>query len=132
MIGRPCKLTKKTQDAICRALANGNTRADAATLAGVVQATLYRWLAEGRKQESGEFRDLLEAVKRAESQAVDANVKHIKRAASKQWQAAAWWLERRRPKQFGRRERLEHTGPNGAPLRIEIVEVVPPKEGGKS
>ena len=34
------------------------------------------------------------------------NVKVIRDAAGKEWQAAAWWLERRRPGDFGKREPL--------------------------
>ena len=36
------------------------------------------------------------------------------------WQAAAWWLERTRQHTFGRKERVEMTGENGAPLRIQV------------
>ena len=31
-------------------------------------------------------------------------------ASETTWQASAWWLERRRPNDWGRKERVEHSG----------------------
>jgi hypothetical protein len=84
------------QKRLCDAIAAGNTRNDAAEYAGVGESTLRRWLAQGRRRRSGKFRALLAAVKKAEADAVVRNVAIIQKAASTSWQAAAWWLERKR------------------------------------
>ena len=94
--GRPSALTPEVQRRLCDAVAAGNTRNDAAEYAGVGESTLRRWLAQGRRRRSGKFRALLAAVKKAEADAVVRNVAIIQKAASTSWQAAAWWLERKR------------------------------------
>lgn len=108
--GRPCKLTPAVEKRICKALAAGNTRTDSARLADVGLTTLMVWLRRGKAQKSGPFRQLLQAVKKAESEAVAKRVARIDAAAAKgNWQADAWWLERRRPKDFGRKDSHEVT-----------------------
>jgi hypothetical protein len=55
-------------------------------------------------------------VERAKAQAVKDSVKVIKEAGPKNWQAAAWWLERTQPRDYGRQQRIEHSGPDGGPI----------------
>ena len=98
--GRPSILTPDVQRRLCEAVAAGNTRHDAAEYAGIGESTLRRWLAQGRHRRSGKFRALLAAVKKAEADAVVRNVAIIQKAAPKSWQAAAWWLERKRAKDW--------------------------------
>lgn len=100
MKGRPCKLTAEVQRLLCEAIASGNNREDAALLAGIDSSTLRRWLKTARSK-AGKFRTLLHAIKKAEAQAVNESVKTIRRAASRWWQAAAWWLERKYPETWG-------------------------------
>ena len=94
--GRPSILTPDVQRRLCEAIAAGNTRHDAAEYAGIGESTLRAWLAKGKHQRRGTYRALLAAVKKAEADAVVRNVAIIQKAASKTWQAAAWWLERKR------------------------------------
>lgn len=110
MNGRPSKLTPATQQRIVTAIAAGNTREMAAAYAGIHRATLFAWIAAGEKASRGRFRDFSDALKKAEAQAVVTSVAIIRRAASESWQAAAWWLERRYPDEWGRKDRvtLEH------------------------
>jgi hypothetical protein len=124
--GRPTKMTPVAKQAILDALAAGNMRHDAAEHAGVGASTLKRWLALGRRQERGPWRDFLVAVKKAEADAVAASVGRIRRAAiggqllkhvtrtsrdgtvteekiyaPAQWTADAWFLERKRGADWG-------------------------------
>jgi hypothetical protein len=94
--GRPSALTPEVQRRLCDAIAAGNTRHDAAQFAGVGESTLRAWLAQGRRRRRGKLRALLQAVHKAEAEAVVRNVAIIQRAAATSWQAAAWWLERKR------------------------------------
>jgi hypothetical protein len=106
-MGRPLKLTPDVQGRIVQAIAAGNTRETAAAYAGINVATLYRWLAEAAAGANGIKREFHEAVKKAEADAVVTSVAIIRQAAHDSWQAAAWWLERRYPDDWARRERLE-------------------------
>ena len=94
--GRPGILTPDVQRRLCEAIAAGNTRHDAAEYAGIGESTLRAWLAKGKRQRRGQYRALLAAVKKSEADAVVRNVAIIQKAAPKSWQAAAWWLERKR------------------------------------
>jgi len=104
--GRPLKLTPATAARIAAAVAAGAPRAAAAQSAGVSVSALLSWLARGRREESGVFKDLLEAVKAAEANFVVLAVGQIRLAADKHWQAAAWLLERRHPELFGQQRDL--------------------------
>jgi hypothetical protein len=68
------------------------------------------WIARARWQKRWRFRAFLAALKKAKAQAVVRMVGRIDRAAGEHWQAAAWFLERRRPEDWGscRRDIAEH------------------------
>lgn len=82
-------------------LRRGLYRSDAAKCAGITYETLRTWMREDPAFSS--------AVKKAESNSVDALAAKIEAAADdpKHWTAAAWLLERRNPKKYGKRERVE-------------------------
>jgi hypothetical protein len=105
------KLTPERQKVIVDSIAAGVPRAIAAMRAGVTERCLYQWLAKGRKGAKGneEYVQLFQAVQKAEADAVARNVALVQKAGAKTWQAAAWWLERRYPEEFGanRRELAE-------------------------
>ena len=82
--------------AILQALENGCTRRAAAGAAGISHTTLYTMLREDLP-----FRA---AVERAENVAeARATSLVLKTAYEGTWTAAAWWLERRRPDDYGKR-----------------------------
>lgn len=102
--GRPSKLDADRQKRVCDALKDGNTRDVAARHAGIKVQTFFNWLARGRAAKEGLFRDFFDAVKKAEQEAEMASVKVIRKAAPKNWCAAAWWLERRRNRKWGKKD----------------------------
>lgn len=108
-MGRPTKLTARVQRALCGALLRGNTRENAALTAGISRSTLTTWLHLGRTEASGRYTSFLAAVEKAEAAAVQASVGVVRHAARDTWQAAAWWLERRYPDEWGRKDRVEIT-----------------------
>lgn len=105
-MARRTKLTPDTKEDIVKALRAGNSRRDSALYAGVSETTFYSWMARGREGEPL-YAEFLEAVEKAEAQSVVRNVAIIQRAAEETWQAAAWWLERKRPDDWGRRQRMD-------------------------
>lgn len=61
--------------------------------------TLYRWI-----ESDDTFRD---EVEKAEGRAEAAYTMSVASAVPKNWQAAAWWLERRRHQSYARRDTVE-------------------------
>jgi hypothetical protein len=99
-MARPSKYTPATVKLVTDALAAGNTRKASAAYAGIGENTLGDWLRR--------FRDFRDAVEKAEAQAEVGHVARIAQAAQAgTWQASAWWLERRRAADWGRRDRVE-------------------------
>lgn len=87
--GRPTKRSTGVKKTLLAALKGGNTRATACKIAGIHYATLKRWCAL-----SAPF---CAEVDRAEAEAEQKHVANIRIAGGKgNWQASAWWLERRR------------------------------------
>ena len=114
-MSRPTKLTAAVQKQICDALRNGNTREASVSSGSISYPTFLAWLKRG---EEGEplYVEFLQAVKKAEAECEVHYIGVIKKAASKQWQAAAWWLERRKPDNYGRQQKIEHSG--NLPVKI--------------
>lgn len=105
--GRPTKLTKELQTRICEYIYSGSSKQDAALLCGITRKTLENWLERGKTEELGMYVDFAEAVETALAAFKQTQIDLIATAAEKHWQAAAWLLERRFPREWGRREALE-------------------------
>lgn len=111
--GRLPTLTPAKQEAICTGLARGEPRDVACLCAGVPTRTFYLWLEKGRDADPIEDADspyvqLLRAVEEAEARAVSFYVGVIHKAGTKgDVKAAAFYLERRRHADFGRRDTVK-------------------------
>lgn len=106
-MARPTKLDEKTIKAITEAIAAGCSREGAAAIARVAPATLYDWLARGKRGEPV-FSEFLESVKKAEGELERECLSVIKAASFKgTWTASAWLLERRWPELWGRLKSVE-------------------------
>jgi hypothetical protein len=138
-------LTPELQERVLQAIRAGNTREATANYAGIGRTTLFRWLEQGEASTSGQYRDFWNAVKKAEADCEVRNVGIIQMACQggqvlerktvtkadgavevsekysrAEWTAAAWWLERRRPDDWGRKDRHEITGKGGEPLKLYV------------
>lgn len=96
---RPTKDTPERRKVILSALAQGNTRTATCAVAGITLETLACWA-----RSDPEFSV---ALRESEAKAELAALKTIKNAMPMSWQAAAWWLERRRPDEWGKVDRVE-------------------------
>lgn len=107
---------------LIQALRGGNYVETACLYAGLAPSTVYRWVERGNNEKTrqsegqsadpteSQYIELCEAVEKARAEAIVANVTIIQQAArTGTWQAAAWWLERTMPNQFGRRIQAEVT-----------------------
>ena len=124
MAGRPTKLTPQVQARIVQAIVGGNDITVAAAYAGIGKTTFYEWLERGRKAKTGPFADFADAIQKAQADAETRNVALIAKAAQDgTWTAAAWWLERKYPERWGRKDRHEVTGKDGNDITITVRRV---------
>lgn len=85
---------------IIKVIRNGGSRESAAAAAGITYAVLRKWIQRGRAGDE-QFVAFVAAVKEADGLAEQAMVDVVRDAAlDGTWQAAAWWLERRRGKRY--------------------------------
>jgi hypothetical protein len=105
-MARPTKLTKELQDEIVKYLRLGNYVETVCAMVGINKTTFYDWMKQGARAErkSNKMAKFSNAVKQAMSTAEITDLAIIQQAAKKQWQAAAWRLERRHPKKWGRKD----------------------------
>lgn len=115
----PRKLDDPTIEVIANAIRAGANVQDAAHHAGVSKASLMDWLAYGRAARvegiTTIYSTLLDRVERARADCKLESIAIIRQAARDrvengvkkpgQWAAAAWWLERRYPDEYGQRFR---------------------------
>ena len=119
--GRPSKLTPEAQQKIVQAVASGNYLETAAAYGGITYTTFNNWMNRGEARESKIYIEFFEAVKKAEADAEVLRVARISKAANEgNWQADAWYLERRYPNRWGKRVN-EVSGPDGGPVTIRLT-----------
>lgn len=123
--GQPTKCTPTVRQAVVDAILKGAGREDAARAAKIAPSTLYLWLAEGRKQETGVYSEFLEAVEGAESELVRragevlTDMLGPKTSESVRFAAAKLILERRRPDVWGSRAAVRVEGADGGPVEVK-------------
>ena len=94
-MGSPTKRTDAARSTILKALKLGATLKLAAESAGMHYDTLREWMNNDAA--------FSVAVRKAEATRAQAALRSIEKAAKEDnWQAAAWYLERRYPSEYGR------------------------------
>src|SRR5512139_874474 len=87
------KYTPELGELIAEMVGSGTPVAHAAQACGIDRTTFYAWLESDPS--------LATEIKKRRSQAVHERVEVIRQAMPKQWTAAAWYLERQHPEEFG-------------------------------
>lgn len=133
--GRPDLLTPELQTRMVELLRLGTYAEDAASDVDISHATYYNWMDRGRKERerlkmvpdakphAGEtkFLRFLEAIEGARGKGtVMLHSQVLKSATAGDWRAAAYILERTRPKQYGNQERVEHSGSVESRVTVEM------------
>ncbi len=108
--GQPTKYHDDRVAGILQSLRQGNTLRVAALTNGISYQTLNEW----RK----EYPDFSEAVEKAEGEAEALHVVNIRTHSADNWQASAWWLERRRHGDWRKVEEQRLTGEDGGPITV--------------
>lgn len=91
----------------------GLTNDDIANWFGISRATFYR-----RLEDSGITRDTLERGK-ARAHAKIAKKAFTMAESGSDGAMTRWWLERRENKQWGRKDKIEVSGEDGGPIKVE-------------
>ena len=104
------KLNEKTIEMILKARESGLNQKECAEVAGINEATLYKWLNKGKKAKRGKYHDFYNDFQMAKNKNKLFHLKKIHEAEA--WTASAWYLERVYPDEFGRKDRmdLKHDG----------------------
>ena len=129
---RPLVLQPEIRQAILDALNAGNYMETAAEYAGIHKSVLFDWLKWGREakaqMEAGDpvrangqaYASFADEVEKAMARVEVQSLAVIRRAGMENWQAMAWFLERTRPRKFGRLERKEISGPESGPVQMTV------------
>lgn len=153
--GRPPKLTPELTQKIIEAMRAGCYLETAAAYAGVHVDTLRDWLRKGAAGKSKAHKEFSLALEKAEGDAELQSLATIREIGGRgttikitktvtrpdksvevtveerplrEWTAAAWYLERRRPGRWGRRV-VELQGKDGAELKSGLVQIYLPDNG---
>jgi len=119
-MARPTKFTQEARQRILQAIQLGATYELAAAYGGISYELLRQWIGKGDKGTDTEFVAFFDDFQKAEGAAAIGWLAKIERAANDgNWQAAAWKLERRYPRAYGRTT-VEHSGDANAPLKIVV------------
>jgi len=126
--GRPTKLNEDIQNRIVAAIQRGAYIETAAKMTGITKATFYDWLKKGAHvrdileknedmiitEEQNQLMEFSYAIQKATAESEIRDLAAIDTAAQNgQWQAAAWKLERKHHKRWGRKVAItDHDGGN--------------------
>jgi len=106
------KYTPELVNELIKYIEAGNYQITACEAVGISKETFHQWLKKS---------DFADSIKKAESKAIIRNLTIIQFAAKKNWQAAAWFLERKDYKNWGRKEQIG--GIDEQPININLVPV---------
>ena len=125
--GAPSKLTVERQQRICDAVRVGVRPEIAAVFCGVSARSYYRWMQQGRSADApAAYREFAEAVELALAEWETRDILLIGEAAKDDWHAAAWRLERRLPKVYGKKERHEIANADASSFRVQATSPLDP------
>lgn len=101
------KFNDKTIQLILKAREFGLNQKECVEIAGINEATLYKWLEKGKKAKRGKYRDFYNDFQMTKNRNKLFHLKKIHEAET--WTASAWYLERVYPDEFGRKDRMDLT-----------------------
>jgi hypothetical protein len=103
-VARPIELTDDLSVEIARHLIDGSSIADACALVCIGERTYHDWVARGDAGEEP-FLQFSQLTRAARAEGRQHHVKAIRSAVAGDWKAAAWFLERSDPANWGRQDR---------------------------
>lgn len=121
------KYSPEVHEEIVKFIREGASKSMAFKLAGLNEQTPFDWLAQGRKdpEKYPEYVQLAADIDFATAEVQQEMVASIKATATSgrphTWQAAAWYLERTAPADFGKNDRVEVKLPDGPLVQLNQV-----------
>lgn len=119
-MGRPTKLTIARHRQIVKLVREGNYMETAAATAGISKDVLFTWLRRGARKSKGIHHEFSVDMEKARAEAEIKDVRAIGNASFLDWKAAAFRLERRHPKRWGKKVQTALTGADGGAIRLNI------------
>ena len=121
---RKSKLTKELIEKAVKIIERGNYDKVAIDILGIDKGTWYEWMRQGEidanKGVNSLKAEFFNSIKKAEATAIDRNLSIIQKAAMEgNWQASAWYLERKYPEQWGKRDNVNLTSDKDG-FKIEV------------
>lgn len=107
----------------------------AVTASAIAEKTFYNWMSRGMAERERQalvpnakdnpteviFLQFLQRVEQARAEAIMKKVAVIAKSGNDgDWRAAAWWLERQVPEEFGKTDKFEIGGTNGEAIRVQV------------
>lgn len=122
-VGRPTSCTEDVVQAVVRAVERGLSLRAAAAAAGVSKESVLNWKKRGASGEEP-FASFLHRVTRARAAAEERMAAVVEQAAASaddkvSLSAAQWWLERRRPERWARKDRPQLTVQTENPATLD-------------
>lgn len=116
------KFNDETIEIILKARESGLNQKECAEVAGINEATLYKWINKGKSAKSGRYKDFYNDFQMAKNKNKLFHLKKIHEAES--WTSSAWYLERVYPEEFGRKDRmnLTHDGKMEIESKVSLEE----------
>lgn len=112
--GKKSRLTDNFVSRVRELASRGLNQLEIATILGCDPSSMSTW-----KHKSEKFR---KAIEEGLALGIERRLVRIERAAEKgSWGADAWWLERRYPEQWARKDNLRIGDPEGKPLAPAII-----------
>ena len=124
---RPKALTEEVQDAILDGLALGMHLGPACFRAKIDPKSVTYWqrLVENEVEHAQVYADFFQKIKQALALSEELALTTLK-AGQPGWQAQAWFLERRFPQRWGRKDRVEKAAPKEPTvIQVQMVEAAP-------
>lgn len=134
--GRPSPIMDETTEKeLLEYIRFGTPIRKAIVAVGIAERTFYNWMTRGLNERErlatvpnaklnpteGVYLQFLQSVERARGEAITKKVAVIAKAGNEgDWRAAAWWLERQNPEEFGKTDRIEMTGGDGGAIKVQI------------
>ena len=112
------KLTEELLEKICDLVKRGNYIKVACQSVGICKKTYYNWKHRGEKAQSGLFKEFYDKTRQAEAEAEIIFLEKIGRA-EQNWQAAAWYLERKANDRWVKQTRVSVDADN--PFEVIVI-----------
>lgn len=127
--GRPSKCTPELITQICKLLEKGMPIRLICGAVGITDACFYMWMQKGEAGKK-EYIDFFSKVEAAKAKAVELYLDRLNNYSENgSVYATTWFLERRCPEEFGRRDKIDVKSENKNETHIDAnVKIQPPEE----